>query len=432
MKEDNRNRTDIQPPSLILPTVNPSLTIDDFEEGDLAFEQWENLYDTFHASNYEEKVTLVRTAIRKAVLDEELVFEFFNELYSSMVARGHLQAFMDLVTLLKSNQGVEYVAEKHWFFFWEIPVAFALEDTEALEEVTEHLIRSNHDGTDLFYPVFNLLLYHDCRDILLKAISKYRPDIHPKENWEYSKSSINQQLADIIVLNYIQEQAKDDLLDARHIARLFIAIEPYMVEAPDRDGLIEFISWAGGLTNGQWLIGDFVLQSKGRGLWDKDVAQDPAIANLRDLSSAFLHYAYRVEKIPLLKADLARDHLMAYIIERQLGELDDNGYSRNSKHRSRPSKVRNRKKTGVLLPDYDTLMQYLPRFYGSMGDGVYAGAALLELIPAWVRFLQSKDLATEDEGLSALRDRERLSKLLLQTETEALMLDPVLLANLQK
>ena len=97
-----------------------------------------------------------------------------------------------------------------------------------------------------------------------------------------------------------------------------------------------------------------------------------------------------------------------------------------SKRRTRKGHKKARKpNTNVLLPDSQTLDRYLARFYGFMANGTYEGAAVFTLIPTWIRFLQSKELVTEEEGYRTLKSLQSLSQSMVQISKQS-HADPIL------
>ncbi len=398
--------------------VNAPAVVEEPEELDPEIERLNQLYEEFHAANYEQQKAILQSAIEEKALDGELAFEFLNGLYAKMVERGERAEFGRLGSLLQTHQPDVYAEENPWFWSWEVQDALVLGDDAALQRAANQLIENGGNDVDQFYPVFNCLLYHDRRTVLLNALNNHSLHLVEGKYFPGVEDEVNRKCSDLIVLNYIEEHPADALLAEDNLDSLYAALAPYTVDLL-RDQLAEFIAWAGGLKHGTWTLDDFdfVPPPPKRDMWyeedEPEPEPDPAVTHLRNLSSEFLHYARHTEHIPLTKADLARENLVNYILERDRGELTDNESSRGSGRLKRSKKGRgkqNAQNNHVLLPDHKTLDRYLLRFYGFLALNTHEGAAFFELIPAWLRFLQSKGLVEQSEGDDALRSLQALSQ----------------------
>ena len=418
--------------------VNAPAVVEEPEELDPEIERFNQLYAEFHAADYEEQKAILRTAIEEKALDGELAFDFFNTIYAQMVERGERAEFGRLGTLLQTHQPDVYAKENHWFWSWEVHDALALGDDEALQRATNQLIENGGKDLDQFYPVYNCLLYHDRRSVLLNALDKHSLQLVEGKYFPGVEDEVNRKCSDVIVLNYIEEHPADALLAEDNLDSLCAALAPYTVDLL-RDQLATFIAWAGGLKHREWTLADFAFAPPPpkRDMWyeedEPEPEPDPAVMHLRNLSSEFLYYARHTENIPLTKADLARANLANYILERDRGELTDDESSRGSGPLKRSKKGRgkqNAQHNHVLLPDHKTLDRYLLRFYGFLALDTHEGAALFELIPAWVRFLHAKGLVEKTAGDDALSSLQALSQSLLKIlEGRS---DPLLTMNMRK
>lgn len=427
------------PTSPPVPTAvsHPTNVPDEPQEIDPEVEKLNQLYEQFQAANYEEQIAILRNTITEQALDGELAFEFFNELYPHMVEQGEREEFGELTALLKMHQPEIYEEENAWFWSWEVANALALGDENALQQATDQLIKHGGEDLDQFYPVFESLLYHDRRGALLAAMNKHDFVVAQGKYFPGAEDEANQKLADLLVLNYIETQPQAELLATNNFDTLCTALAPYTAGLV-RDRLENFIARAGGLTSDQWTMDDFqfVPPPPPRSWYeeeDEEAAVDPAVMHLSDLSSEFLHYARHKEQIPVTKADLARENLVRYILDRHRGELTDEKNAtrpRPKKRLKKASKGKHTDVTNVLLPDAKTMDRYLTRFFGFLGNRHYQGAALFELIPTWVRFLESKGLTTTEEGSAALKSLQALSQSVVKI-LEGYESDPTLAENLR-
>jgi len=336
---------------------------DEPKENDPEMERLNQLYSDFEDAEYDEKVALVRKSIEEKVLDGELAFEIFDYLQSAMAERNDRAGFAELVGLLKSNQPDVYAEESQWFWSWEVSNALVLGDDKALQLATDQLIQNGGKDLDQFYPVFQRLLYHDRRDVLLTALDKYTMDLSKGDYFTGVELEINQHMLNLLIHDYLETHEQSELLEEKNIDALCARLQKYIKHPDDfsKDGLLEFLGQAGGCTPGTWTPDDFAFRkiSKRRdSFWDDDEKEaevDPAVANLRDLSTEFLYYARTVEGIAYNKSELARSSFVEYILERHAGELEpvegspfdflaDGGPSRKKKAHGKKSRKGSKKK----------------------------------------------------------------------------------------
>lgn len=416
---------------LVSPTnTTPPSFAGPLPETDPEIQRLNELYEEFDAAPYAQKKEILRASIEEQALDGELAFEFFNDLYPVTIERGEREEFAALVSLLRAKQLQVYMEEIHWFWDWAITNALALEDDAALQHAANELFKHGGESIDAFFPALNCLRYHDRRDVLLKAMDNHGLQLVPERYIGNVKYEINQIFSNLLVLDYIETHAQNNLLDENGLDQLCRALTPYAGEVL-RDDLESFVARAGGITSGEWTMDDFQFAPPPPQLeWfeeeEEETERDPAVAHLLDLSFEFLYYAHQTENIPLTKADLAREELVKYILKRHRGELVDvEPLGRSGR------KKRKKIETNILLPDHRTLDRYMLRFLEVLSTRAHASAALFELVPAWTRFLQSKALISQGEGHDALRSMQALSQSMAKL-VEAQIEDPLLTENVNK
>jgi len=121
---------------------------------------------------------------------------------------------------------------------------------------------------------------------------------------------------------------------------------------------------------------------------------DEGRQNLHWLTNEFLGYLRRQEGIPYTKGELAREQILRYLVERYDGDLE--AEQDIFATRRRPPKKRRPQATGdpglLFCPDHDTLDRFLVGLLGFPNPQYYKTAAMFELVPAWLRFLEGLDL----------------------------------------
>jgi hypothetical protein len=115
--------------------------------------------------------------------------------------------------------------------------------------------------------------------------------------------------------------------------------------------------------------------------------------------------------VPYTKGELARGNLFEYILERHDGELepDDDGPfgERKPSGKRKPKTVSTRR--SLLCPDRGTLDRFLVRFLSFFSFRCYPAAATFELVPAWLRFLESRGLIDAEQRTQTLSELRGLA-----------------------
>jgi hypothetical protein len=132
---------------------------------------------------------------------------------------------------------------------------------------------------------------------------------------------------------------------------------------------------------------------------------DRGSRNLFRLITQFVGYLRRVEQVPYPRGELIRHALHSYFIERHRGDLNPR-LSMLDQAIHPKKKLPPPKPSHALCPERITFDVCIGQLFGFMSAQHLKAAALFEVIPAWLRFLQSKNLiddAQRDRTLEELR-----------------------------
>ena len=159
--------------------------------------------------------------------------------------------------------------------------------------------------------------------------------------------------------------------------------------------LADYIALLTGSIQREWQLGDFALDHPTpRGRSTQNEPEVDRTQNLFDLTVEFLGYLQREEGVPLSKSELGREQIQHYIAARHAGEIEHDeqefaGPLRSKKQKQRPKVTA---PEHLLCPDRRTLDAYLAGLNLDFSPRNYRIAATFELVPAWLRFLESRGL----------------------------------------
>jgi hypothetical protein len=132
--------------------------------------------------------------------------------------------------------------------------------------------------------------------------------------------------------------------------------------------------------------------------------------NFYYLTVQFLAYLQRLEGVSYAKAELARRDLHRFILERHDCRLEypesmietmQRDLDRRQRRR-RPAIRKFNSYEHLLVPDRERLERYLAGLLDMMNQLHHRAAALFEIIPPWLRFLESHNLIDAETRVRAI------------------------------
>ena len=392
------------------------------------------LWDELQVRDYEGKIVLFHQTLEKepALIDEEMAFEFFNDLYYKTVERNERDRFEALAEALKACRPEVYAAEAGYILGWRITNALAEGRVEAIAPLAEGMAETAEKNIDEFFNMMDQLAYHNQLAALISATRLAWPQVKDSTRI-LGINEFATQAADYLVFNYLSQTTILDSSDPDLLAQ----ITPYT--KLDLKLFSDYIARLSGQLQGSWTMADFDFESPDSDslyTWDDEDEDfdedddfdeeedfdenddfdgteedlDNSRQNLSHLLTEFLGYLYHQENVPYTKGELARDQLYEYILMRHDGELEP-ADSQRKKQKSIPHHPPH-----PLCPDRKTLDRFLGELLGFINPQHYKATATLELIPAWLRFLESRrliDAKQRQQTLAELRglDTEMLKVL---------------------
>ena len=158
---------------------------------------------------------------------------------------------------------------------------------------------------------------------------------------------------------------------------------------------------------------------------------DPGAVNLSRLISQFIGYLRREEGVPYPKGELIRGDLFKYFIRRHEGDLNPRLSMLEEAMHPGKKLPPPPKPSHPLCPERVTFEVHLSGLVGFMNGLYQIAAALFEIVPAWLRFLESCGLIDADQharNLEELRPLHADLSRLMESYRE----DLALFRNLQR
>src|SRR6266508_4152448 len=337
-------------------------------------EAWNARYDEFEAGDYEERIAIFnRTLDEPDLMDGEMAFEMLTTLFDQSLERDDRDRYDSLVESLREWLPEVYKKEAHY------------------------------------------LLENGYLNTLVEAMRLAWPEVRSSDEIvSWGIDGFSERAIQYEMLNYIAQTPAPKGDDPALLERLRF----FAGDNLDVDRALAIVGYLSGQTERQWGMDDFKLarpKRRSRDDWDDDEEEeaskpDPARVNLYDLTHQFVNYAHRVEGVAYTKANLASHEIFSFIVRRNAGELEYREKILDSALRSARLKRERIKKykryERLLCPDRERLDQFLAGKLQHLNYQPHKVAAMAELVPAWMRFLETRGLVDAElrkETLDSLK-----------------------------
>jgi hypothetical protein len=386
---------------------------------------WNARWEAFEAGDYAAQMALFQHTLEEPeLMDGEMAFEMLNKLFPATVEHNERERFEALVERLRARRPEVYDEEAHYCLDWLITNALVARRYDRVPALAGEMAMLAGKEIDLWNRVESQLAYHGLLSVLVEAMRLAWPqvrrsgDIVPWGIDEFAQHAIGYEL-----LEYAERTPAPEASDPALLARLHFYSQDIV---PER--LAAYLAHLTGQAQRPWAMRDFEFAPPRRRShhdWDEEdeedapdraVNQSTGDQNFYDLSIEFLGYLHRVEGVPYTKGELGRRELEKFIFERHAGELEYQesmleSLQRDLTHRrgrKLPPTTKFRKYAHQLVPDHERLDRFLGGLLGFLNQLYYHTAAVFELIPAWLRFLESRHLIDAALRVQTLRDLESL------------------------
>ena len=368
---------------------------------DAIYARWEE----FQEQDYEGQIALFTRSLDEDLIDEESAFEMLNTIYYDSVESGERDRFDALARDLRERLPEVYAYDASFYLGWQITNALVAGRMDAIPALAIEMAATANKHLDQFMDVIDMLAYHGQLSTIVAAMRAAWPLVQHSDILEWAIDEFAESAVDYIVLDRLERGATPDASDPELIEQL----EAYLPVDPQK--LAGYIALLTGSIQREWQLGDFALDHptrQGRGAQEE--SQVDGAQNLYDLTIEFLGYLQREEGVSLSKGELGREQIQRYIAARSIGEIgrDEQEFAgpfRSKKQKQRPKATA---PAHPLCPDRRTLDAYLGGLNLDFSPQNYRIAAMFELVPAWLRFLESHGLIDTDRREQTLGEMSAL------------------------
>jgi hypothetical protein len=324
------------------------------------------------------------------LMDGETAFEMLNVIYDNSAAAGERDRFDALVALLRARLPEVWAEDAHFYLDWQITNALVAGRLDQIPALADELADIAGTQLDTVNRVFDQLAYYGQGSVLVAAARRAWPLVRDAGKYfDWAVGEFAEGATTYAILDYLERTAIPNAADLSMLNAEFGCVDV----RPESSA--EFLAHITGQAGWRWRLEDFDLTLPRRRKGEP-APQTPGRTALYHLTVEFLGYLRRIRDVPYCKGELARDQMQRYILERHAGDLKD------TNSRSKARKMFATAPPHLLCPDAYTLHRFLDNLLNTWGPRLHKGAVMFELIPAWLRFLESRDLIDADQLVRTL------------------------------
>lgn len=401
---------------------NASPSLDEFDDDDRVFDNeiFNALFEAFEDADADGKWDICRSAIDEQLMDGEMVFEFFLELHRDALQRGLESRFVQLVRHLHSECPDVYQNEISDLFGWTFPLLSPSDRDEFLPDFIEDLIAHGPRDISPFLNNVDMLAALGESSLFNRVVRSTQEAIQEADLFEWATDHFRGTYLDTFLFEAVDKMSADERQEQERISALF-AVHPH----PDELQEEHFTAYAGRLAGkrSSWKPDDFAVHTSGR---KADRIPDTTLEHLTDLCQEFLAHLRWEKRVPFVKGQLGKAELWRFLANQEISSP-----RKKTRGKSRRKALDGPLPPAVLplAPDREQLDEYLYGLMTFMSFQPYKGIVLLELIPAWLEFLEENNLIGSEERAASLRSLRDLAEA-VQKYSENETLAPQLRENL--
>lgn len=422
------------PPRVKLPPPDPHV-----EARNAAFDaRWAE----FENQDYEGQVALfLKTLEEKELMDDDMAFEMVDLLFIKSAEHHDRERYNTLLDTFQERLPDVYAENAAFYLHRQINNVLAIGRHATLPRFTQALAHIADQDFDTFIRVESTLAYHGQLALLIEMSQLAWPHVrNARDILSWAIHDFAKRAQAYQIFDYVERVAAPNPADPE----LKTQLEYYEKNIPER--ISQYLALLTGSAERVWTMNDFQfkpLQPDSRDQFDEDEDKDleeeeeerypldQARQNLHDLSVEFLGFLRREEGVSYPKAELGRQEIVQYLFDRFDGRLAPKKSMFDAVLRKKPkSKPIRRPPEHVLCPDRQTLDHYLADLINILSYQPHKTVALLELVPAWLRFLETRRLIDSQQRKKTLTALYDLDTYLLKVLREPTA-DPALVEGLK-
>ena len=265
--------------------------------------------------------------------------------------------------------------------------------SEQVPSLARALARQAEADFPALHAALNLLGYYDQLPLINEIMRIAWPQV--QDAADYSRPAVNAyaaRAADHVIYAYLTDLPAGQEPDPQ-APELRDRLERYF--PVDHQRLGTYLNLLHGRVGRQWTMRDF---------------DPPGMKTLSGLLVEFLGYGHRHEEIPYARAHLVRDQLPRYFLDREAGNLYQKEDVAALLRGGRRPRTAPPEPDHPLCPDAETLETFLKKLTQTVRPQPYAAAALINLTPAWLRFLAARDLLKHEQQQRTLADLQEIQE----------------------
>ncbi len=358
-----------------------------------------------HLRDYEQQVHFFLNTLNEVGADHETAYAMLTVLHEQSFRHNGHARFEELLCLLERTFTVAYSANYHQYACMRLTTALATNNRDGIPDMVPELASIAEHAPKLFSFFTDQLIYYGMADTVNNIVQMA---------WVLIEDSVEAketQLNDYSVQNF-KTMANSYALSTS-LERLFEGDERALSSPPIQEADPEKIEILTGKMAPSWSIDDFVLTEEddaaAKDNEDGIALGDDIRDNLELLTLEFEWFLRKEKTIQYMYGEMVRTGFQHYIESRH------NAKRRSMQHMLKKSQEYQhtvfvpRKPQDILSPDAYMPVQFTMDFQdGTTPQHLYRIIALFQTIPAWMEFLESRQLIDakhRTKTLALVRDK---------------------------
>jgi len=366
----------------------------------------------------------LKTLDEPELMDDEMAYGMLSAIYHNGLNSTESNRIEEFVGLLRERLPDVYAESRKYYLQWLILNANASHKPERLLELAGEIAEIGGEDVDIYSQVVHLLAYHGHLEALSKASRIAWPLIKVSKDIMWGQREYAIWGAKCVLYQALERTPDLDGGDPQLIEQTM-----YFLDDLQLDWLKGYVDQTSGRASRNWSLSDFDFKPSKKTKAKRTEVRDIHEATNRstgedaliEFSYEFVGYAHRHDGFSYTKAELARQNIVSYLIDRKAGRLEAKESAKKKvKFPDHP-----------LCPDRNTLSHFLTDRLSMLNFQSYDVAACMELMPSWLGFLETRSLIEPTQRESTMSDIVILHTELLSAFGPSNE-DPVLAENFRK